>query len=155
LNFWISEKTCDLCWASNLVQVLAARCPARVAVVVHHAASGEGLVDLRVQVVAVGEDQKGEVAAQLAMDLAGEEHHGIALARTLGMPEHAQLAVPELAVADRLDGPVDAQELVVAGQIFSGFAGRVVEKDEVLHQVQEIGFRTHPLSSVSMATTPG
>lgn len=72
----------------ELGEVLAARGPARVAVVVHHAASGKGLVDLLVQVVAVGEDQKGEVAAQLAMDLAGEKYHGIALARNLGMPEH-------------------------------------------------------------------
>jgi hypothetical protein len=103
----------------QLGEMLAARRSARVAVVVHHAAPGKGLVDLRVQVVAVGEDQKGEVAAQLAMHLAGEEHHGIAFARALGMPEHSQLAVPELPVADRLDGPVDAQELMVAGQNLS------------------------------------
>ncbi len=72
------------------------------------------------------------------------------------MPEHPQLSVPELAVADRLDGPVDAEELVVAGQDFSRVPGRVVENDEVLHQVQEIGAFAHtPLSSVSIATTPG
>ncbi len=73
--------------------MLAARSPARVAVVVHHAAAGKGLVDLRVQVVAVGQDQKGEVAAQLAMNLPGEHHHRIALACPLSVPEHPQLAV--------------------------------------------------------------
>ena len=126
-------------------EMLAACGPARVAVVVHQAAVGEGLVDLGVQVVAVGENQKGEVATQFAMDLAGEEHHRIALARTLGMPEHPRLAAPMAAVADRLDGPVDAEKLVVAGQNLSRVPGRVVENDEVFHQVQEIVFRAHPL----------
>ncbi len=145
VEFLDQRKDMGFVLGQKLGEMLAARGPARITVVVHHAASGKGLVDLCVQVVAVGEDQKGEVAAQLAMDLASEEHHGIALARTLGMPEHPQLAVPALPVADRLDGPVDAQELVVAGHNFSRVPGRVVENDEVLHQVQEIGFRAHPL----------
>jgi len=87
---------------------------------------------LRVQVIAVGEDRKGEVAAQLAMHLAGEEHHGTALARALGMPEHPQLAAPMLAVADRLDGPVDAQELVVAGRNLPRFPGRIDDHVQVV-----------------------
>ena len=68
-------------------QVLSARGPAGVAVVVHHPAAGEGLIDLAVEVVAVGQHQEGEVAAELAMHLAGEQHHRIALAGPLGMPE--------------------------------------------------------------------
>ena len=77
-------------------QVLAAGGPAGLAVVVHHAAAGEGLVELGVQVLSVGEHQEGEVAAQLAMHLAGEHDHGVALARALGVPEDAQLALPLL-----------------------------------------------------------
>ena len=126
-------------------QVLSARGPAGVAVVVHHPAAGEGLVDLAVEVVAVGQHQEGEVAAELAMHLAGEQHHRIALAGPLGMPEDAQPALPLLAFAHRRDGPVHAEELVVAGEDLLRFAGGIVEDDEVLDEVDEIALAAHAL----------
>jgi hypothetical protein len=49
-------------------------------------------VDLAVQVVSVGHHHESEVAGELAEDLARVEHHREALARALGVPEHAQLA---------------------------------------------------------------
>ncbi len=131
--------------AQQPAQMRATRGAAWVAVVIHHAAAGEGLVDLRVQVVAVGEYQEGEVAAQLAVHLAGEHHHRVALASPLGVPEHAQLPLAGLAVPDRLDRAVDAQELVVAGQDLLRFAGGLVEEDEVLQQVQEVALVAHAL----------
>ena len=126
-------------------QVLTACRPARVAVVVHHPATGKSLVDLRVQVVAIGQHQEGEVAAELAVHLAGEQHHGIALARPLRVPEHPQPAGPVLPVANRGHGPVDAQELVVPRQDLLRLAGGFVEQDEVLHQVEQVGPVAHAL----------
>ncbi len=75
---------------------------------IDHAAPGEGLVDLRIQVVTIGQNEEREVAAELAMHLAGEHHHRIALARPLCMPEDAQLAFPGLAIPNRLNRPIDA-----------------------------------------------
>ena len=119
-------------------QVVAAARPAGVTVVVHHAAAGEGLVDLGVEIVAVGQHQEREVAAQLAMHLAGEHHHRVALAGPLGVPENAELPVSRLPLAHRLDGPVHAEELVVAGQDLPRLAGRLVEEDEVLDEVEKV-----------------
>ena len=116
----------------------AALGPAGLAVVVHRAAAGEGLVDLVVEVVAIGQHQESEVAPEPAVHLAGEHHHRVALARPLGVPEHAEPALPRPAFANRLDGAVHAEELVVAGEDLPQFVRRVVEDDEVLHQVHEI-----------------
>ena len=124
--------------AQQPAQVLAAARPAGVAVVVDHAAAGVGLVDLGVEIVAVGQHQEGEVAAQFPAHLAAEHHHRVALAGPLRVPEDAELPRPRPPVADRLDGAVHAQELVVAGQDLPRLAGRVVEEDEILHEVQEV-----------------
>ena len=120
------------------VEVPAALRPAGVAVVVHHPAAGEGLVELVVEVVAVGQHQEGEVAAELAVHLAGEHHHRVALARPLRVPEHSEPALALLALAHRLHGAVHAEELMVAGEDLPKLARRLVEDDEALHQVHEV-----------------
>ena len=50
-------------------------------------------VNLPVQVVPVGHDHESEIAGLLAEDFAGIENHREALARTLRVPEHAELAL--------------------------------------------------------------
>ena len=67
----------------------------------------EGVADLLVQLVPVGEDDEGGGAFKFAADLLGEEEHGVALAAALGVPEDAQLAVSQLALAVDLHGLVD------------------------------------------------
>ncbi len=62
---------------------------AGVCIVIRQPAAGKGFINLRIQVFAVGTDQKGEIAAELAVDFAREKDHGIGFARALGMPEHA------------------------------------------------------------------
>ena len=52
---------------------------------------------------------------------------------------------PLLAVAHRLDRPVHAEELVVAGQNLPRLARRIVEENEVLNQVQEVALVADPL----------
>ena len=61
------------------------------------------------------------------------------------MPEYPKLTVPVLAVADRLNGPVDSQKLMVSGQYLPRFPGRVVKSYKIFHQVQKIGFRAYSL----------
>ncbi len=77
------------------------------------AATGVGTVDLIIEIIAVAEHQEREIAAELAVYLPAEEHHGIRLARTLRVPEDAELAP---GVAPRLNGmdrTVHAQILLV------------------------------------------
>ena len=126
-------------------QMFAARSPAWVAVMVHDAAAGKRLVDLGVEVVSVGKDEESKVAAELPVHLAGERHHRVTLAGPLGVPEDAQLALPRLAVSHRVDGPVDTQELMIAGDDFLRLARRLVEKNEVLHKVHEVALVTDAL----------
>ena len=77
----------------KLTQMLPAACAARIAVIVHKPASREGLVYLGVQVLTIGQDQKSEVAAELTVNLAGEEYHGVTLACSLCVPEHPKLTL--------------------------------------------------------------
>src|SRR4051812_14880298 len=100
--------------------MVAAGGPARLLVMIHNPAAGEGLVDLRIEVVAIGQHEEREVAAELAMDLACEQGHRVALAGPLSVPEYAQLTLPLAALPDRLQRSVDPQELVVLGQDFAG-----------------------------------
>ena len=103
----------------------------------HHPGRGEVLVDLPVQFLPVGDDHKGPVARHLAQHLLGEEHHRDALAAALGVPEHAQLALPLPDVGQGLQRVVDAQVLVVLGRQLDQPAGDFLKQAEVLHQVQQ------------------
>jgi len=85
LNFRISEKI-RFVLSQQAAQVLAVGGAARVPVVIHHAAAREGLAYLRVQIVAIGQHKECEVAAELAVHLAGKHRHRVALACALGVP---------------------------------------------------------------------
>ena len=77
------------------------------------------------------------------MDLAGEEHHRIALSRALRVPEHAEPAVSPLSVAHGLDGPVDSEKLVVLRENLLRLSRGIVEDDEVLEKIEEVRLRAH------------
>ena len=97
----------------------------------------KGLADLLVQLVAVGEHDDGGRAFKFAPDLLRQEQHRVALAAALRVPEYAQFALGDFAVAVFLHGLVHAQVLVVAGEDFDGRAATVVIEDEILEQVEE------------------
>ena len=126
-------------------QMRTARGTALVLVVVDNPAPCERLVDLRVQLVAVGQDQEGEITAELAVHLAREIDHRVALARTLRVPEDAQLAIRALAVTHRLHRAVHAKKLVVAGENLRHGSRRFVVYDEILEKVEQIRLGTRPL----------
>ncbi len=60
------------------------------------------------------------------------------------MPEDAQLAGQALPVPHRVHRPVDAQELVVARHDLHDLAAALVEQQEVLEEVHEVGFAAQP-----------
>ena len=106
--------------------------------VAQHSAVFKGIADLCVQLLPVCEHHKGGRAVKFPADLLGQEQHGIALAASLGVPEHAQLAVSELALLVDLHRLVDAEILVVPGQNFGSVPAGVVKENEVLKQIHEI-----------------
>lgn len=91
----------------------------------------KGLADLLVQFLPVGEDHNGGRASKLPPNLLGQEHHGVALAAALGVPEYPQLAVVQLPGLVCLHRLIDAKILVVSGQNFCSVAAGVVEENEV------------------------
>ena len=116
-----------------------------VVVFADDAASGVRPIDLIVQVGAVAEHQEREVAAELAVHLAAEEHHGVGLPRPLRVPVDAEPAAPTVAVLDRADRPVHAEILLVLRDDLDRPVAAVVEEDEVLEEVDEVGLRADAL----------
>lgn len=102
------------------------------------AAIFEGVTDLLVQLIPVSEDDNGGRACELPSDLLGQEHHGIALAAALGVPEDAQLAVVQFSGLVSLHCLVDTKILMIAGQDLGSAPAGVVIEDEVLQQIQKV-----------------
>ena len=75
----------------------------------------KGIADLLVQLLPVGEHHDGGGPGKLPPALLGQEHHGVAFAAALGVPEHPQLAVVQFPGLVGLHRLVDAQVLVVSG----------------------------------------
>ncbi len=100
-------------------------------------AAGKPLVDLVVQIKAVGDDDEGPVTRQLAQNLLGEEDHREALATALGVPEDAQPALVVLDLTHLFEGTFDAQVLVILGHDLDETTTHSLKKDEVLSNVQE------------------
>ena len=119
----------------QLPEVLAAR---RLGLLLGDGATGhELLVDLIVQLVAVGDDDEGPVAGQRAQDLLREEQHRETLAAALGVPEHAEPPALFLQLANRVDRAVDAEILVVLGDDLGEVALQLLEGGEVLDEVEQ------------------
>mmetsp|Transcript_59150 Transcript_59150/g.139316 ORF Transcript_59150/g.139316 Transcript_59150/m.139316 type:complete len:660 (-) Transcript_59150:2296-4275(-) len=137
--------------AQHLAQLRAALGP-NIVLGRHHAGMQEVAVDLPVQIVPVGHHHEREVAGELAEDLARVEHHREALARALGVPEHAQPAAQLAAVPELLEGVVHADELVVLRDDLLRLA---VEHAEVLHVVQQPLRRQEAQYHALDAQTPG
>lgn len=120
------------------------------------AAALERVADLGVQLVSVRKDEeRGRLRRRPPLDLSGDEHHGVALAAALRVPEHTQLAAVDSALLEGFDGLVGPQELVVAGDDLRRGGGEMVEEDEVLEQVHEIPLRTDPAQHGGEPDRPG
>ena len=132
-NLWITSEDVAVILREQLAQVLAAfRLGAAFG---HHPRRGEVLVNLPVQFLSVGDHHEGPVARNLAQHLLGKEHHRHALAATLGVPEHAQLALPLPDVGQGLQRVVYSVVLVVLGRQLDQPSGHFLEQGEVFHQV--------------------
>ena len=123
----------------------------------------EGVADLCVQFVAVGQDHDSGRAGELAANLLRQKHHGIAFAAALGMPEHAQLTIVQLSGFVGFDCLVHAEILVVPGQYLCRMSSGMVKEDKVFQQIQEIflfanaakhGFQRHAALFLLRQTLP-
>src|SRR5690349_8182872 len=103
------------------------------------AGGGEGLVDLAVELLAVGDDEEGPGAGEFAQDFLGEEDHREALAAALGVPEDAEAALFLADGADGLDSVVDAEILVVLGEDLDERATTLAIEDEVFDEIEQAG----------------
>ncbi len=56
------------------------------------------------------------------------------------MPEYAKFALSCLAIAYCLNGFIDTKILMVLSDNFDGFTRGVVKEDEVLEEVEKVGF---------------
>ena len=95
-------------------------------------------VYLPVQIIAVSHYNKGEVAGLLAEYCARVKDHRETLARSLRVPEHAELAMKFLAPEKGFISPVHADELVVLSDDL--LAVPVVE-NEILYIIQQPALR--------------
>ena len=95
----------------------------------------EGLVDLVVEVDAVGHQHDLRVVeARLQGDRLGQHDHRERLAAPLGVPDDAPGPLPLLVAGpDPLEDPLDAEELLVAGDLLLAR----VEEGVAEHQPQE------------------
>lgn len=81
---------------------------------------------------------EGPVPDQFAQHLLGEEHHRVALAAALGLPELAAAPVAQAAGFEhRGDGVVYAEELVVLADDLHQPGLVFGEQREVLHQIEQ------------------
>lgn len=122
------------------------------------AASGEGVEELVVEVVAIGEDDEGGVI-ELEDEFAAEEDHREGFAAALGVPDDAALAGGGVVACggsdNALDGLVDGVVLVIGGEFFDGleaddrgfgvFGFDFFKDGEVADQVEQGAFVEHPL----------
>ena len=102
------------------------------------AAVFKGIADLVVQFIPVGQHHNGRTAGEFATNLLGQEHHGIALAAALRMPENTQSTIAQLAVTVRFHGLVHAEILMIAGHNLRRMTAGMIEEDKVFQQVKEI-----------------
>ena len=108
-----------------------------VAFLAERAAGGEGPGDLVVQFDPVGDDHKSPVAGLGAQHLLRKIEHREALARALGMPEDAEPAARFDDPVDCGDGAVDAEKLVVFGELLDEPALALFVGDKVLDEVEQ------------------
>src|SRR5438874_13217243 len=102
----------------------------------HSPNAGERLVDLVIEIVAVGHNHKGPVSRYLAQYLLREEDHRETLTAALRMPENAQ---PSLVLANGVHSfkrTIHAKILVVLRNNLPDIAARVAEQRKILHDVQ-------------------
>ena len=106
---------------------------------------GELAVELEVELGAVGDHHERPRPGDAAEHLLGEPQHRQALAGALRVPEHAEALLaggPD--PVEVLDGGVDAEVLVVAGDDLDRPARPFHVGDEVLDQVEQLVLRARP-----------
>ena len=103
----------------------------------------KGGEELIIEVVAIRENHDGRVLhGWLEDQLAGVEHHRQALARALGVPDNADLAISALrAGAKGLgDGAANRKKLMISGELLYEAVAVVLERGEMADEINEMSW---------------
>ena len=98
----------------------------RLALPPEHAAAGECITDLAVQLLAIRQHDKGRRPRHLAPHLLCEKQHRVTLARALRMPEHTEPAAVQRAICVRLHRLIHTEILMIACQNLCRLPGGVI-----------------------------
>ena len=112
VEFLYEREDVGFVLSEEALEVPAAGCP-NIFVLTDDAATRVRPIYLIVEIVTVAQHKKREIAAELAVHLSAEEHHGIRLASPLCVPEDAELATAALTRHNRLNRTVHAQILLI------------------------------------------
>src|SRR5205823_5198765 len=90
MKFLDQRKDCTMIRSQQLFEVFAILGPYLLFRLRHSPNAGERLVNLVIEIVAVGHNHKGPVTRNLSQHLLGKEDHRETLTAALRMPENAQ-----------------------------------------------------------------
>src|SRR3989344_9478033 len=94
---------------------------------IHRTASGKSLINLLVEFVPVGYNNKGKIAGHLPEYFLRKENHGVGLARPLCMPKDTESSLILVTGLDLFKCLIYAKKLEVSGNGLYSFAERIVE----------------------------
>ena len=118
---------------TQLAHQIAAAVGPDLLILGNHAGGLQDVLDLLVELVAVGDDHHAGVGVVLQNPL-GQKHHEDALARALGVPNDAAAALADVGL-----GGLEPEVLVGPGQLLDA----AIEQDEVVDQFQEPVLAAH------------
>ena len=100
------------------------------------------ITDLLIQFFPVGQYDNCRRTFKLPSYFTRQKQHGITFATSLCMPEHAQFSMHIFPFPIHFYGLIYAQILMISGQDFHCFPIRMVIKQVVFQQVEEVLFLT-------------
>ena len=92
-------------------------------------------INLLVKIRAVGHDEEGKIACELAATFPRKENHGIRFARTLRVPEHTKLSFQFLSALNITHKVVDPKELVV---FCDDFDLLILKQNKVFYVINQV-----------------
>src|SRR6266699_6053162 len=97
----------------------------------------EGLINLVVQFLAIGDYKKCPVTRDFAQHFLRKEDHRVAFAAALRMPEHTQTSLVLTQGAHSFQRIVDTQKLVVFGDEFDRSTSCAAKQGEIFYDIQQ------------------
>src|SRR5205814_5341798 len=130
------RKDCTMIRSQQLFEVFTILGPYFLFWLRHSSNAGERLVDLVIEIVAVGHNHKGPVARNLSQHFLSEEDHRETLTAALRMPENAQPSLVLTNGVHSVKRTIHAKILVVLRDNLPDIAACIAEQRKILHDIQ-------------------